>query len=56
MSTFFSAVGVLGLLSVVWIGLRYRAWKHREAQRSDVSPEWLVQNSYGKDGDEPPWK
>ena len=29
----------LGLLGVVWIGLRYRAYKHREAQRSDLSPD-----------------
>jgi hypothetical protein len=56
MSTALASALVFLISGFLWIGIRYWRWRRSvDADQQDVSPEWLVENSYTQDGDEP-WK
>jgi hypothetical protein len=53
MKVFWFGLAVLCGGCALWFGIRLRQeWKRQQAAQ-DVSPEWLVENTYDQDGD--PW-
>ena len=53
MTTVFWGLGAGTLLVglAIWVGVRL-AERRRWQQQQDISPEWLVENSYRRNGDD----